>query len=1045
MVGAGGHGSVTARTAVAFCRLPCLPARLEARRQQLAPVAERWRSHSAAAAAHAARKIRVQRAQVALLQRQIASGSSRAAELKGVAAAQARQQGEAKADADGLLQRTSAVRRELVSAQQALARLAEAAAAAKLQAARLKVRLKAAEAAAAAGGGKVRRQLEERLAESDAQVERLRCAGGRGVAARGPCGTTHHGAATLSAAQSAPPPCRSALATAHAGAKKLQQQEEAAEAHVQRLRGEAEATDSVASLAAVLGAAERRADQAAAAQAVAATQHQQACACLAAAEAETSALAGAARQQQGRERDAAAAVERLRAEQRTRHPQLQRAEAALLASRHSQCQAQAAAHEAQSALAAARDRLADATQRSAAGTDVTTTGGRQSPDAAVRALVASWPGVFHGRLHSVARLAQPQAGVAVNAVLAETAGLAGCVVVADRATALQVVAHYEAHRVGLVTCRILDELPCVQQQPQPPQQGADAVLLRPLAACVEARPGMPGAQALVTSLLGRWWLAGDREAALEAVRWDRAAAAAGGGRRRRSIATLAGELFKADGEVVAARVLPAQQRHCQLGAAIVPASGPADGAIAQQQDAASGDAGAGQLRERVASLRAEAAEAQRQAAQAAAAAERAEEEAAQLQQAQQAVDVQLAGAEGRLRLAQAARQKLEGQGQLAGRPRKLLAAAQAKRGEAAAALQAADGQLALAEEELAAARSAYAAGVAACGVGDLLAADERLAALRQRLARAQGGVEAAEVELAAATHQRQQLAATQRAAEDAVAEVQRLSGQLRELGSSQQRHEAKRLAAAVARHEQLCEQLDAEWQAAVKRHERATLLLQQAQVALRELKATQALRRQKLAGVRVELAAGGAGTGDDCAGDCERQQVEPGTASVVDSEQGCESEADGPQRRRRKLLRRHSSASLPSRQAAAHGSKSMAAPSSRRRLVRPSSSESEEGATGSRAGAAVGASCSKRSAGPSASARRAQASSQGGPALDGSDSDFDVAPRRRGRRDRARRNLGKSVAEEGRAGDWGEVEVAAALQDLAEREEELRVGGARVV
>lgn len=103
--------------------------------------------------------------------------------------------------------------------------------------------------------------------------------------------------------------------------------------------------------------------------------------------------------------------------------------------------------------------------------------------------------------------------------------------VADRPTAQAVVGHYRQHRVGVASCRILQELsqPAVAAAAASSSDG-----MRPLAGCLEARPDVAGAAALLQALLPNWWLAPDRQAALAAVRRDRQG---GSGTRRRSIVT----------------------------------------------------------------------------------------------------------------------------------------------------------------------------------------------------------------------------------------------------------------------------------------------------------------------------------------------------------------------------------------------------------------------------------------------------------------------------------------------------------------------------
>ena len=116
---------------------------------------------------------------------------------------------------------------------------------------------------------------------------------------------------------------------------------------------------------------------------------------------------------------------------------------------------------------------------------------------------------------------------------------ASTLVVSDRPTAQAVVSHFERHRVGIATCKILSELRAAIGASGASTAAAAAAAepggLQPLAAFVEARPDVDGAAALVQHLLRSWWLAPSRQAAVAAVQQDRQG---GGGRRRRNIVTL---------------------------------------------------------------------------------------------------------------------------------------------------------------------------------------------------------------------------------------------------------------------------------------------------------------------------------------------------------------------------------------------------------------------------------------------------------------------------------------------------------------------------
>lgn len=118
-----------------------------------------------------------------------------------------------------------------------------------------------------------------------------------------------------------------------------------------------------------------------------------------------------------------------------------------------------------------------------------------------------------------------------------------CLVTADRPTAQQAVAHFERHRVGIATCKILSELRHGSGSSAGSSEPDTVGGLRPLADWVQPNPAVPGADALVAHLLHNWWLAPDRPAALAAAQQDRrGGGVAGGGRgqqqRRHNIVTL---------------------------------------------------------------------------------------------------------------------------------------------------------------------------------------------------------------------------------------------------------------------------------------------------------------------------------------------------------------------------------------------------------------------------------------------------------------------------------------------------------------------------
>lgn len=152
-------------------------------------------------------------------------------------------------------------------------------------------------------------------------------------------------------------------------------------------------------------------------------------------------------------------------------------------------------------------------------------------------------GAFFGRLQNVAYVTEPAATEAVNAVLRETSNPATTFVVSDRDAAADVLQHFHSGRIGLATCLIASEAPRQRDS----AAGAHGAHLTPLMRSVAVQPS-PGdsLHAAVQSRLGSWCLTQDRRTALAAVERMRAEALAAC-----SIVTLAGELFKADGELVA--------------------------------------------------------------------------------------------------------------------------------------------------------------------------------------------------------------------------------------------------------------------------------------------------------------------------------------------------------------------------------------------------------------------------------------------------------------------------------------------------------------
>ncbi len=358
--------------------------------------------------------------------------------------------------------------------------------------------------------------------------------------------------------------CREALQAATLVLTELKAEEAAAEQKVRQLR--TDVTAASGSLTADLATAQQAADAARSAHAASRQWHEQHAARTSALEAELAAVLAAAAAQQGRQQEAARQVQQLCKQLQESAPLAVEAQARLQAAQQGHVAMLAAAQEAQAALAAAESELKDlesqlaGPQRAEHGhrdTAGSAAPRRQTPDQAVAALAAfSSPGMFHGRLHSVLRLApqgpsQGQSGgpgsiaIAVNAALLELCnparervgacfghgGVGGplpppallclcqtyaklkpvhhrmrpappempprsfhprdlcrqdlslpafhfdvfvtslcgprplavlqssLLVVADRSTAQLAVSHFERHRVGIATCKILCELP----------------------------------------------------------------------------------------------------------------------------------------------------------------------------------------------------------------------------------------------------------------------------------------------------------------------------------------------------------------------------------------------------------------------------------------------------------------------------------------------------------------------------------------------------------------------------------------------------------
>lgn len=179
-------------------------------------------------------------------------------------------------------------------------------------------------------------------------------------------------------------------------------------------------------------------------------------------------------------------------------------------------------------------------------------------DAALTTLRQQLPGRFFGRLCNVAAVIEPSATVAVNAMLREVANLATCVVVTNRPTASHVIRHFTQHRIGTVTCKIIAEArhpsgpnaSVVAAQAEATAGGGSAT---PLSELVRLDEGAASAAAVVAAMLDSWCLVDSRGTALRLRRCRSCA--------RASFVTRQGEVFKADGEIVAGGGADVRQQH----------------------------------------------------------------------------------------------------------------------------------------------------------------------------------------------------------------------------------------------------------------------------------------------------------------------------------------------------------------------------------------------------------------------------------------------------------------------------------------------------
>ena len=187
---------------------------------------------------------------------------------------------------------------------------------------------------------------------------------------------------------------------------------------------------SVVSLQLQVAAAKQQADAAASRGATLSLKHQQCCGRVEGLQGDAARVAAALQENEAQQQQAETQIQRLRGEADGREKQLRGAATAAERAQQHQGASQAAAQGARAALAAVEAQLLLQQQQREAGTRRGRKGGqgKQSIDEAVAALAAAsaagqLPGLLHGRLHSVARLAHPAAGRAANAALMELCNL----------------------------------------------------------------------------------------------------------------------------------------------------------------------------------------------------------------------------------------------------------------------------------------------------------------------------------------------------------------------------------------------------------------------------------------------------------------------------------------------------------------------------------------------------------------------------------------------------------------------------------------------
>ena len=127
----------------------------------------------------------------------------------------------------------------------------------------------------------------------------------------------------------------------------------------------------------------------------------------------------------------------------------------------------------------------------------------------------------------------------------------------NRSAAYEAVRAFKSSKAGSVTCKILDELGLAQPQEEERLLLPGKVWALVLTALIRADPqhlSTSSAQNLVHALVGHWAVVKDRGAAAQVLLAQRAfCVGARRGQRQWSLVTQAGEVFKADGEIIVPR------------------------------------------------------------------------------------------------------------------------------------------------------------------------------------------------------------------------------------------------------------------------------------------------------------------------------------------------------------------------------------------------------------------------------------------------------------------------------------------------------------